>query len=56
MNIEANEFDTFCNFVYEACGLKKQASFKSRWTDHLISVPNVNLQKLFHFHLESITI
>ena len=29
MNIEVNEFDTLCNFVYEAYGLTKQAPFKT---------------------------
>ena len=46
MNIEVNEFDTLCNFVYEAYGLTKQAPFKTRRTDHLISTPNVNLRML----------
>ena len=46
MNIEVNEFDTLCNFVYEAYGLTKQAPFKTWQTDHLISAPNVNLRML----------
>ena len=46
LNIEVNEFDTLCNFIYEAYGLKKQARFKTRRTDHLISMPNVNLRML----------
>ena len=46
MNIEVNESDTLCKFVYEASGLTKQAPFKTRWTDHLISTPNVNLRML----------
>ena len=44
--IEVNDFDKLCNFVYEAYGLTKQAPFKSRRTDHLISIPNVNLRML----------
>ena len=35
MNIEVNEFDTLCNFVYEAYGLTKQPSFKMRRKDDL---------------------
>ena len=50
MNIEVNEFDTLCNFVYEAYCLTKQAPFKRRRAEHLISTPNVNL------HLESFSI
>ena len=50
MNIEVNEFDTLCNFVYEAYCLTKQAPFKTRRAEHLISTPNVNL------HLESFSI
>ena len=46
MNIEMNEFDALCNFFYKAYGLTKQAPFKTRWTDHLISTPNVNLRML----------
>ena len=46
MNIEVNESDTLCKFVYEASGLTKQAPLKTRWTDHLISTPNVNLRML----------
>ena len=46
MNIEVNEFDTLCNFFYETYDLTKQASFKTRRTDHLISTPNVNLRML----------
>ena len=46
MNIEVNEFDMLCNFVYEAYGLTKQASIKTRRTDNLISTPNVNLRML----------
>ena len=46
MNIEVNEFDTLCNFFNEAYGLTKEAPFKTRWTDHLISTPNVNLRML----------
>ena len=46
MNIEVNEFDTLRNFAYEAHGLTKQAPFKTRQTDHLISTPNVNLRML----------
>ena len=34
-NIEVNEFDTLCNFVYEAYGLTKQPSFKMRRKDDL---------------------
>ena len=49
MNIEVNEFDTLYNFVYEAYGLTKQAQFKTRPTDHLISIPNVNLRMLVPF-------
>ena len=30
MNIEVNEFDTLCNFVYQAYGLTKQAPFKAQ--------------------------
>ena len=45
-NIKVNEFDTLCNFVYEAYGLTKQAPFKTWWTDHLISTINVNLRML----------
>ena len=41
--IEVNDFDTLCNFVYEAYGLTKQAPFQSRRTDHLISSLNANL-------------
>ena len=46
MNIEVNGLDTLCNFVYEPYGLTKQAPFKTRWTDNLISTPNVNLRML----------
>ena len=46
MNIEVNEFDTLCNSVYEAYRLTKQAPFKTRRTDHLISTPKVNLRML----------
>ena len=46
INIEKNEFDTLCNFVYEAYGLTKQAPFKTRQTDRLISTLNVNLRML----------
>ena len=46
INIEVNEFDTLCNFVYEAYGLTKQAPFKTRRTNHLISRPNANLRML----------
>ena len=46
MNTEVNEFDTLCNFVYEAYVLTKQAPFKTRRADHLISMPNVNLKML----------
>ena len=46
LNIEVNEFDTLCNFVYEGYGLTKQARFKTRRTDHLISMPNVRLRML----------
>ena len=46
MNIEVNEFDTLCNFVYETYGLTKQAPFKTWRTDHLISTPNANLWML----------
>ena len=49
MNIEVNEFDMLCNFVYKAYGLTKQALFKTRRTDHLISAPNVNLRMLVPF-------
>ena len=35
MNIEVTEFDTLCNFVYEAYGLTKQPSFKMRRKDDL---------------------
>ena len=34
MNIEVNEFDTLCNFAYEAYGLTKQVPFKT-WRKHL---------------------
>ena len=46
LNIEVNEFDTLCNFVYKAYGFTKQAWFKTRAKDHLISMPNVNLRML----------
>ena len=46
MNIEVNEFDTLCNFIYEAYSLTKQAPFKTWRADHLTSVPNVNLRML----------
>ena len=46
MIIEVDEFDTLCNFVYEAYGLTKQAPFKTRRTDDVISTPNVNLHML----------
>ena len=46
MNIEVNIFDTLCNFVYKAHGLTKQATFKTRQTDHLISMPTVNVRML----------
>ena len=49
MNIEVNEFDMLCNFVYKAYGLTKQAPFKTRRIDHLISAPNVNLRMLVPF-------
>ena len=49
MNIEVNEFDTLCNFVYEAYDLTKQALFKTRRTHHLISMPNVNFRMLVSF-------
>ena len=39
-------FDTLCNFFYEAYGLTKQALFKTLRPDHLISMPNVNLRML----------
>ena len=38
MNIEVNEFDTLCNFFYEAYGLTKEAP------DDLISTSNVKLR------------
>ena len=38
IDIEINEFDTLCNFVYEPYGLTKQAPFKTWRTDHLISI------------------
>ena len=46
MNIEVNEFNTLCNFVYESYGLTRQESFKTRRTDHLILTPNANLWML----------
>ena len=46
MNIEVNEFDTSCEFVYEAYGLTKQGPYKTRQTDNLISTPTVNLKML----------
>ena len=46
MNIEVSGFDTLCNFVCEAYGFTKQAPFKTRWTDYLISTHNVNLRML----------
>ena len=46
LNIEVNEFDTLCNFVYEAYGLTKQARFKTGRTDHLISMSNAKLRML----------
>ena len=46
MNIEVNEFDTLCNFVYEAYGLTKQPSFKMRRKDDLNSMPSLNLRIL----------
>ena len=46
MNIKVNEFDMLCNFVYKACGFKKQAPFKTQWTYHLVSMPNVKLRML----------
>ena len=46
MDIKVNEFHKLCNFVSEAFGLTKQAPFKKWWTDHLISMPNVNLRML----------
>ena len=49
INIEVNEFDMLCNFVYEAYGLIKQAPLKTRRTDRLISTPNVNLRMLVPF-------
>ena len=32
--------------MYEAYGLTKQAFFKSRWIDHLISTPNIDIRML----------
>ena len=49
INIEVNEFDTLCNFAYEAYGLTKQAPFIIRRTDNLVSTPNVNLRMLVLF-------
>ena len=46
LNIEVNEFDTLCNFIYNAYVFKKQAPFKTQWADRLVLTPNVDLRML----------
>ena len=46
LNIEVNEFDTSCNFIYNAYVFKKQAPFKTQWADRLVLTPNVDLRML----------
>ena len=46
LDIQIDDFNALCNFVYEAYGLTKASSFKSRRTDQLIFTPNINLRAL----------
>ena len=46
MNIEVDEFEYIVQLFLRSIWLAKQAPFKRRWIDNLISTPNVNIQIL----------